>query len=357
MANENNTECLRLHAAYGEMRREMSQPHYVAFMEAFETDLKGDAFAYLPVADENVAAMRGGGPVKWLVLPTPKGKMLALFTSKEEVSRHPAGNSVGVKLSAFVRNALAIGDCAGILVNPLDGHHGIPVDRRNLEVLAVRAGLQAPRMHPGVVSNAVYRLWDIAVGVPTAVYDVSAEVNSLGGMEKLLKPLREKWNKALADGKFASSGPVEYVKAVLKDVMATGFVYGAMALNHPDKALTVDIDSCIDAIPDLRGDIGQNVDEYLIMLSDAVRSDLVEPNEEHVNMLLAGNVGIIAFGAFSFGVGWGMAKDAESRGEDELSALRDRQQKWMADFNESVMKKIREQQENTKEDNGDEDGK
>ena len=359
MADEKNSVCARLHTAYEEMRREMSQPHYMAFMEAFEADLKDDAFAYLPVADENVEAMQKGGSVKWPVVNTPKGRMLALFTSKEEVSRHPAGNHVGVKLAAFVRNALGTGDCVGILVNPLDGRHGIPVERRNLELLAVRGGLVAPQMHPRVVSNAVYRLWDIAVGVPTAVYDVSEEVKSLGGMEKILKPIMESWSGRLKTNPQEFPGPMDYVKAVLSDVVAKGFVYGAMALTHPDRALEVDIDRCIDAIPGLREDIAQNVDEYLILLSDATRSDLVEPNEQHVQALLAANIGIIAFGAFNFGLGWGMAKDAESRGVMELAELRDRQQKWIKDFRAKVLEQVRKQQEkaNGEEKNGNEDGK
>ena len=359
---DNNKECARLHAAYGEMRREMSQPRYAAFMEAFECDIRDDAFAYLPVADENVEAMQKGGPVKWLAMNTPKGRMLALFTSKEEVARHPAGNSVGVKLSAFVRTALGGKDCAGILVNPLDGHHGIPVERRNLELLAVRSGLagpQMPRMHPGVVSNAVYQLWDIAVGVPTAVYDVSEEVKSLGGMDRLLKPIFDAWNERVKANPKEFAEPIEYVKAVLKDVVSKGFVYGAMALKHPDHALDVDVDECIDAIPDLREDIAQNVDEYLILLSDATRSDLVEPNEQHVQLLLEANVGIIAFGAFNFGLGWGMAKDAESRGVMELAELRDRQQKWIEDFRAKVIEQARNRQEKAtgEEKNGNEDGK
>ena len=359
---DNNKECARLHAAYGEMRREMSQPRYAAFMEAFECDIRDDAFAYLPVADENVEAMQKGGPVKWLAMNTPKGRMLALFTSKEEVARHPAGNSVGVKLSAFVRTALGGKDCAGILVNPLDGHHGIPVERRNLELLAVRSGLagpQMPRMHPGVVSNAVYKLWDIAVGVPTAVYDVSEEVKSLGGMDRLLKPIFDAWNERVKANPKEFAEPIEYVKAVLKDVVSKGFVYGAMALKHPDHALDVDVDECIDAIPDLREDIAQNVDEYLILLSDATRSDLAEPNEQHVQLLLEANVGIIAFGAFNFGLGWGMAKDAESRGVMELAELRDRQQKWIEDFRAKVLEQVRKQQEkaNGEEKTGNEDGK
>jgi len=174
-------------------------------------------------------------------------------------------------------------------------------------------------------------------------------------MEKLLKPIVDRWNKRVKANPEEFAEPVDYVRAVLKDVVARGFVYGAMALKHPDRALDVDIDECIDAIPDLRSDIGQNVDEYLILLSDATRSDLVEPNEQHVQMLLAANVGIIAFGAFNFGLGWGMAKDAESRGVMELAELRDRQQKWLEDFKAKVLEQVREQQEK-KENNGNEDG-
>ena len=355
MADEKNTECLRLHAAYGEMRREMSQPRYAALMEAFEADLKDDAFAYLPVAAENVEAMQKGGPAKWLALDTPKGRMFALFTSREEVVRHPAGNSVGVKLAAFVRSALGTRGCAGLLVNPLDGHHGIPVDRRNLEILAVRAGLAQPpppRLHPGVVSDAVYRLWDIAVGVPTAVYDVSGEVKALGGMDKLLAPIVEEWNERVKSCPDEFAEPMDYLRAVLKDVMAKGFVYGAMALKNPDKALDVDVEQCIDAIPDLRGDIAQNVDEYLILLSGAARGDMIEPNEAQLQFLLSANVGVIAFGALNFGIGWGMAKDAESQGVMELAELRDRQQAWIENFKAKVLKQVQEQQEKEKKDGG-----
>ena len=355
MADEKTVECARLHAAYVEMRKEMSQAHFAALMESFESDLKDDAFAYLPVADENIEAMRGSGQVKWLVLQTPKGKMLALFTSKEEVARHSSGNHVGIKLAAFVRAALGVRDCAGILVNPLDGHHGVPVARRNLEILARRtAGPSVPQLHPGVVSDAVYRLWGIAVGVPTAVYDVSKEVEELGGMEKILKPILDGWSERSKANPQEFPGPWANLRALLKEVVSRGFVYGAMALKYPDKALEVDIDSCIDAIPDLRGDIDQNVDEYLTLLSDAARSDMKEPNEGQLQLLLALNAGIIAFGAFNFGLGWGMAKNAESLGVMALAELRDRQQEWIENFKAKVAEKSQKTAEGEMED---EDGK
>ena len=135
-------------------------------------------------------------------------------------------------------------------------------------------------------------------------------------------------------------------------MVGRGFVYGAMALAHPEQALEVDIDRCIDAIPDLRADIEQNVDEYLVLLSEATRSALVEPNEQHVQALLAGNVGIIAFGAFNFGLGWGMAKDAESRGVMALADLRDRQQKWIKDFRSKVLEQMRKRKQATDNEGG-----
>ena len=354
MADSTNIECARLHAAYAELRREMSQPHYQALMEAFENDLRGDAFAYLPVADENVKAMLGGGAVKWPVLLTPKGKMLPLFTSKEEAGRQPSGNPVGVKLSAFVRAAMSIKECVGILINPFDGHHGVPVERRNLEVLVGRvAGPPAPRLHPRVVSDAVFHLLEIAVGVPATVYDVSKEVAALGGVEKLLGPILAGWDKRAKTNPGDFPAPFDYLKAVLEDVVSRGFVYGAMARKNPELALQVDIDRCIDAIPDLRSDIGQNVNEYLTLLSDAARSDQIEPNEEQLQLLLALNVGIIAFGAFNFGLGWGIAKNAESEGEAALAELRDRQQEWFDNY-QARAREMQQQAENGEKD--DEDG-
>lgn len=342
--------CDRLQTAYAELRTVSSKENYLAFVAAFAADMADEAYAFVPVqAAMPVAAMQNG-KFQWAVVDTPQGKMLAVFTNREEVEKHPAPASVGVKLRACLRQALASPELVGILVNPMDGHHGVPIERRNLEVMARRAqggAAQVPQLNPGVVSNAVYRLWEIAVGVPTAVYDVSAEVEKLGGMEKVLKPILEKWQAQLRADKDAQAfpAPTDYVKAVLGDVVSCGFVYGAMALKNPALALEVDIGRCIDAIPDLRDDLRQNLDEYLILLSDAIRSDMVEPNEHQLQLLLAGNLPIIAFGAFNFGLGWGMAKDAESQGVMALAELRDRQQEWIEKFKQDVLAKVQKAQE------------
>lgn len=349
-------ECAKLHAAYSAFRAEPGKKElYIAVLEALEADLKADAFGYVPVREARPEAAVQGGQIQWNVTNTPKGKMLSIFTNREEVEKHPAPASVGVKLRAAFQMALSGGELVGILLNPYDGHHGVPIERRNLQVMAARlqsGNGQVPQLHPGVVSNAVYRLWEIAVGVPTAVYDVSDEVEKLGGMEKILKPLLDKWQVKLRLSPEEFPEPMYYVKDALNDVISCGFVYGAMALKNPDLALDVDIDRCIDAIPDLRGDIRQNLDEYLILISDAVRSDLKEPNETHVQLLIAGNLSIIAFGAFNFGLGWGMAKDAESQGVMALAELRDRQQAWIEQFKRDFI----EQRQKETEKKANEDG-
>lgn len=336
----------QLNAAYLDLRANPGKEKYIVFLNVFSSELRDDAFVYIPVRSAMPAAVEKDGRIQWNVVETPAGRMLSVFTSRAEVEKHPAPASVGVKLRAAFKAALSDRTLAGILVNPMDGHHGIPVERRNLEIMAARVRSengQVPQMNPGVVSNAVYRLWEIAVGVPTAVYDVSAEVEKLGGLEKILKPLLDKWQAKLQASEDEFPEPLDYAKAVLRDVISSGFVYGAMALKNPDLALDADIEKCIDAIPDLRGDIGQNLDEYLILISDAVRSDLVEPDETHVQLLIAGNLPIIAFGAFSFGLGWGMAKDAESQGVMELAALRDRQQAWIEKFKQDVIEKMQKE--------------
>ena len=350
------SECTRLHAAYSAFRAESDKEQlYLDVLQALEAELKADVFCYVPVREAMPAAVAPNGRIQWNVTNTPKGKMLSVFTSREEVEKHPAPACVGVKLRAAFQMALSGRELAGILLNPSDGHHGVPIERRNLQVMAARlqgGNGQVPQLHPGVVSNAVYRLWEIAVGVPTAVYDVSAEVSKLGGMEKILKPLLDKWQAKLQTSPEEFPEPMYYVKDVLNDVVSCGFVYGAMALKNPDLALDVDIDRCIDAIPDLRGDIRQNLDEYLILICDAVRSDLKEPNETHVQLLVAGNLPIIAFGIFNFGLGWGMAKDAESQGVMALAELRDRQQAWIEQFKRDFI----EQQQKEAEEKADGDG-
>ena len=77
---------------------------------------------------------------------------------------------------------------------------------------------------------------------------------------------------------------------------------------------------------------------------------MVERNEEHLQLLLAINANIIAFGAFNFGLGWGMAKNAESEGVMVLAELRDRQQEWIENFKAEVLEKQRQAKEGKKED-------
>ena len=349
-------ECTRLHAAYlAWLVKPAEKDLYFSVLAAMEAELNADVFVYIPVRTAMPARVTKGGSIEWNVVETSMGKLLSVFTSRAEVEKHPAPASIGVKLRAAFKTALSNGDLSGIVLNPSDGCRGLPIERRNLEVMAgrLRDGRgQVPQLHPGVVSHAVYRLWEIAVGVPTAVYDVSSEVKRLGGMEKLLKPLLEKWQTKLHSSPDEFPEPMDYVRIVLRDVVSSGFVYGAMALKNPDHALEVDIGRCIDAIPDLRDDIGQNLDEYLILISDAVRAGLKEPNEAHVQLMVVGNLPLIAFGAFNFALGWGMAKDAESQGVMPLAELRDRQQAWIERFKQNIAEQLKKERKMKTDEDG-----
>lgn len=324
--------CNRLDAAYAKARVEMTESSYRELMEAFEADARADAHAFLPVRGERVEAMLKGKGVQWQICGTPKGKMLALYTNREEVEKCAVEANVGIKLSAFLRMALSDADLAGVLLNPLDGHHGIPVERRNLQVLVSRltsAGSSVPQLNPRVVSAACMRLFEVAVGVPTAVYDVHEEMDMLGGSDAVLRPMVEKWNTAIQSGAFKPASSEEYVRTVAQDVMKMAFVRGSLVWKDAEMAKTADPEDCVAAVPYLQEDLKQNTDEYLIVLSDLVRAGTQGATDEQIWNLLAGNIGIIAFGALNFGMGWGIAKCRASEGPVALMELRDRQQAFL----------------------------
>ena len=326
------TACRRLDAAYMAMRADATESNYKALMEAFEADARDDAHAFLPVPAERIESMREGSRIQWQICTTPKGKMLAMYTSREQVEKHAAEANVGVKLSAFVRMALLDANISGILLNPLDGRHGIPVERHNLQVLVNRlapAGAPVPQLNPQVVSAACMRLFEVAVGVPTAVYDIRREMEALGGHDAVLKPVVEKWNASITSGAFKPASPEEYVRTLVQDVMKVAFVRGSLARKDAEMAKTADPEGCVSAVPYLLEDLKQNTDEYLIILSDLIRSGTKDLADERIWTLLAGNIAVIALGALSFGMGWGIAKCCASEGPVALMELRDYQQAFL----------------------------
>ena len=342
-------DCRRLHAAYEAARAELNEKTYFAMLDAFALELAADAYGYEPVAAENIGAMQKGGAVKWRVVGTPKGKMLALYTSRAEVEKFEAAANVGIGLRAFVKMAMGTEDIVGILVNPDDGHHGIPVEKANLQAVINKSATvgRPPQLNPAVISNVCFRLWEIAVGVPTPVYDAGEELKLLGGPEEVLKPLLERWNDRVRSGEYKPATPETYVRDVLKDVIERSFVMGVFVKKDVEMAKAADPADCLGKVADLAQDVSQNLAEYLVLLSDALRAGTGERRDEVIWAILASNIGVVAFGAMVFGFGWGVAKYFETLGPLELAELRDRQQARYAKMKGETEAEGREDEEET----------
>lgn len=319
-------ECTRFNDAYAAMKSDPKQENYIAMLEALEADVKENAVAYVPVeTKEDVEALQQKGTIKWMALESPKGRMLSIFTSREQASKKGAVGNAGISLPAFFKLLVDNKELAGFAVNPFDDNHGFLLDRKNLEVVMQRVqSAGVPRLDIRFISNACLKLFDCAVGVPTPVYEFDAELGALGGPDGVLKPVLDKWQAAMQDGSFKPEGPDVYVKTIVKDVMMTSFIAGVFAKQGAEMVRKADPETCLARVPYLKDDLVQNTDEYLIVLSTMLRANGLR-DEGHIWVTLANNIGIVAYGAMCFGFGWGFAKCCESEGPEAMKALKERQ--------------------------------
>ena len=326
-------DCTRFNEAYEKMKATPNQENYVEMLQALEADLRDDACGYLPLeTQEDVEALQKEGKMKWAALDTPKGRMLSIFSTPQQAAKKNAPANISINLMAFFKVMSENKEVAGFVVNPFDDQRGFLLDRKNLEIVLARAKgakMQVPPLDGAVISKAVKRLFGCAVGVPTPVYEFEEEIKTLGGPDAVMKPIQRKWQKALESGSFKPASPVEYVKTIVKDAMTTAFVSGALVKRGPEMVRDASPDECIERVPYLKEDLVQNTDEYLIALCETLRADMKLTDEQVLWVTLANNIGMIAFGAMSFGFGWGLAKCCESEGRESLQALKDRQRAFL----------------------------
>ena len=320
-------ECTRFNAAYEAMKAAPKKENYIALFEALEADLKENAVAYVPVeTKEDVAALQQKGTIKWMALESPKGRMLSIFTSREQTMKKGAVGNAGISLQAFFKVLVDNKELAGFAINPFDDKTGFVLDRKNLEVLlqrVQRAGV--PRLDMRIVSMACMKLYDSAVGVPSPAYEFDAELAQVGGPDAILKPVMDRWQAAVDSGAFKPETPDVYVKTIVKDVMTTGFVSGVLLKQGVEMVRKADPAGCVERVPYLKEDLVQNTDEYLIELSAILRERMGLRDDERIWVTLANNIGVICYGATLFGFGWGLAKCCESEGPESLRAFKTRQ--------------------------------
>lgn len=326
-------DCTRFNEAYETMKANPNQENYVAMLQALEADLKDDACGYLPLeTQEEIDALQKEGKMKWSALNTPKGRMLSIFTAPAQAAKKGAKANVSINLMAFFKVMTDNKDVAGFVVNPFDDQRGFLLDRQNLEIVLGRAKgarMDVPPLDDAIIAKAVRRLFGCAVGVPTPVYEFDGEIRTLGGIEAMMGPIQRKWEKAMKSGEFKPSSPVDYVKTIAKDAMTTAFVSGALVKRGPEMVRDADAGECIARVPYLKEDLVQNTDEYMIALCETLRADLKLTDEQVLWVTLANNIGMVAFGALSFGFGWGLAKCCESEGKESLQALKARQRDYL----------------------------
>lgn len=322
-------ECVRLQAAYDAMKADPKGENYIKMLEAMEADLKDDAYAYLPVpTKEDVEALQKTQQVRWTALETSKGRMLTFFTSAAQAAKKEAVANLAIPMLAFFKLMAESKEIAGFVVNPFDDQHGYLFERKNLEIVLARAKgvkVEVPRFEMPMILKAVDRLFSCAVGVPTPVYEFDAEIKSLGGPDAIMRPIQTKWEQAMKSGTFKPKNPVEYVKTIVKDAMTTAFVSGVLVRRGVDMVRDADPNDCIERVPYLKDDLGQNTDEYLVCLSETLRAEMKLQDENVLWAAMANNIGIVAYGAMCFGFGWGLAKCCESEGAESLAALKKRQ--------------------------------
>ncbi len=326
-------DCTRFNTAYETMKASPNQANYIAMLEALEADLKDDACGYMPLESQaDVEELQKSGKMKWAALQTEKGRMLSIFSSPAQATKKGAPANISINLAAFFKVMADNKEVAGFVVNPFDDQHGFLLDRKNLEIVLTRARgvkMDVPRLEGAIVLKACRRLFGCAVGVPTPVYEFESEIATLGGPDKIMNAIQGKWQKAMQKGTFKPESPVDYVKTIVKDAMTTAFVSGALVKHGPQMVKDASPEECIDRVPYLKEDLVQNTDEYLIGLHELVRSELKVADENILWVTLANNIGMVAYGAMTFGFGWGLAKCCESEGAESMRALKDRQRAFL----------------------------
>lgn len=137
--------CFLADAAYVLFKVYRTKENFCGLLEALEEDLREDHTAYCPMTPEALDALANGEPQVWQVMHTSMGPLLALYTSNEQADRFHAGCNAVIKLHAFFNEVLGDSRLAGFILNPQDGANGVIIDRRMVELVALKAQQKSQR--------------------------------------------------------------------------------------------------------------------------------------------------------------------------------------------------------------------
>lgn len=320
-----------INEAYLALRSNPSNEKYAALFAALETALRCDAKIYLPVDPSQVEEVRRGTALPWTIIESPEGALLGVFTTPAQAlkGKSGAGTTVAVPLAKAFEALFTDDSLQGFGVNPFDGTITCYMDRANLDVCRTRATMMAgdaiPRMPRRLASDACFRLFETAEALPTAVYDLNADIVKAGGEAKLLTPVLARWQKAVEDGSYKPESLPALVRDVLKDVIGSSFVAGALVRDPAEPESSVDFVRFDVAFPQYDEARTANLTTYLDLVVANVRRHFGRLPDPQLWALITDNLDAVGFGAMCFGFAWGLAVHCEQSGADVLAALQKEQ--------------------------------
>ena len=348
--------CERTAATYAALKAEPGQEKYAAFMTALEQDVLEGCVGFLPIAKDDIEKLQKTGEIKWVALKSPNGPVLAAFTSPQEAVRQGGEGSVALPLGIFLQTIMQGENFKGLAFNPFD-NGGAVVPREHVQMLLANVQRRAQRLDQPVVVDALWRLWDVASGVPFQYKDVREEVADLGGVDRILGPVMGAWKKRFDAGEFKDGDPLAIVKDMAADVLRNALAAAAGAKVRPglfdgktpyewlqedvvaEDGETLEEETLLfiagaepeaAKVEQLKKAVLENVEAYLDFLSANLRNNGLVKEEADMGHSMLANAGPVCFGMMSFGIGWGTALYLESRGPEAVAAAKARQEKLLS---------------------------
>lgn len=349
--------CERTAATYAALKAEPGQEKYGAFMGALEQDVLEGCVGFLPIAKDDVEKLQKTGEIKWTALKSPNGPLLAAFTSPQEAARQGGEGSVALPLGIFLQTLVQSPDFKGLVFNPFD-NGGVVMPREHAQQMLGNVQRRSQRLDQPVVVDALWRLWDVASGIPFQYKDVREEVADLGGVDRLMAPVMVAWKKRFDAGEFKDGDPLAIMKDMAADVLRHALAAAAGAKVRPglfdaktpyewlqedvvpEDGETLEEETLLfisgaepeaAKVEQLKKAVLENVEAYLDFLAANLRNSGLVKEEADMGHSMLANAGPVCFGMMSFGVGWGSALYFESRGAEAVAAAKARQEQLLAE--------------------------
>lgn len=357
-----------LDAAYELLKSDMGPQRYAELLQAIEDTLREEGSVFVPGAANSVEGMLTGGQFRWCVLNSEHGQLLAIYTSNAQLQKR-AEVEVGValKITACFDFIAHNDSCAGFVINPQDDLGGVVVKRNIVEQIRSNAAVPkgCPVISLDLVSESIFALWGNAINVPVMVMTVNEEAELVGGMERIVNPIVERWESEIRDDATKEWTPERFVERVMESAYDDSVAAGVMV--HVDKSVfaTMSPDEwvryqCEEEMEDDIEDVlirrlgikqGQysdyrvweearreNVKKYLEILEAKVGLAFRCENRSQVYEIFVANIGMVVVGIVMFGLGYGAAMYAESRGPEEVERIKNLQCRYLEEGYESARK-------------------